>query len=167
MANNKYSNLSISSSYDVHQLKYLENKINEIMIGGIALNSKYQIINANSDGDVILHSIIDAILVAGINKNIGEIFSEKNIDNYYKNSTNIFQKALILIQDKIKIVSISLVVICDVILLTNHLKLVKRNLYEILKIYQQDCNINITVRKSEKITKMFIKCYSNILFVKK
>ena len=137
------------------------------MIGGIALNSKYQIINANSDGDVILHSIIDAILVAGINKNIGEIFSEKNIDNYYKNSTNIFQKALILIQDKIKIVSISLVVICDVILLTNHLKLVKRNLYEILKIYQQDCNINITVRTSEKITKMFIKCYSNILFVKK
>ena len=59
--------------YDVHQLK---NGL-DLYIGGIKVESDYGSLG-HSDGDPVLHSIIDSILGACKMGDIGQMFSDKN-----------------------------------------------------------------------------------------
>jgi len=67
----KIDSLRTGFGYDSHYLK----EGNGIILGGINIDCKYSVI-AHSDGDVVLHSLIDALLGATGSPDIGDLFPD-------------------------------------------------------------------------------------------
>ncbi len=72
----------IGFGYDVHRLK--EGK--SLILGGVEIEYKYGTV-AHSDGDVLIHAIIDALLGAAGLGDIGELFPDT--DEQYKNISSV------------------------------------------------------------------------------
>ena len=75
-------NILVGNGYDTH--KFEENK--KMILGGIEIESDYGL-KAHSDGDVIIHSLIDALLGAAGFGDIGEFFPDT--DEKYKNISSV------------------------------------------------------------------------------
>ena len=65
------SDLRIGFGVDYHQIQ----KGNSMILGGIKIDCGYSIL-AHSDGDIILHSICDALLGAASMGDLGLVFKE-------------------------------------------------------------------------------------------
>lgn len=65
--------MRIGQGYDVHKLK----KNNTLVLGGVVIPSDLGTV-AHSDGDVLIHSIIDALLGAACLRDIGYNFPDSN-----------------------------------------------------------------------------------------
>ena len=65
------SDLRIGFGVDYHQIQ----KGNSMTLGGVDIDCGYSII-AHSDGDIILHSICDALLGAASMGDLGTVFTE-------------------------------------------------------------------------------------------
>ena len=123
----------IGNGFDIHQLGRGE----YISIGGIKIKSHYKAIG-HSDGDVILHSIIDALLGATAKGDIGTFFPPLK---KYKNISSI--ELLNKIKNKIDlensiIINLDITVICQKIRLEKYKASIKNNLAKLLK-----CNKNL------------------------
>ena len=81
--------------FDIHKLI----KGRKLYLGGINIPF-HSGLEGHSDGDAVIHAIIDSLLGASKLKDIGTLFSNKNLK--YKNirSTNLLLKVLNLIKDK-------------------------------------------------------------------
>ena len=81
--------------YDVHSLS----KGEELIIGGVKINSPLGSVG-HSDGDVLLHAIVDALLGAAKLGDIGVHFS--SLDERWKNKESIYflEHAAILIREQ-------------------------------------------------------------------
>ncbi|MEG1010108.1 MAG: 2-C-methyl-D-erythritol 2,4-cyclodiphosphate synthase, partial [Clostridia bacterium] len=75
--------LLIGHSVDIHKLEYKVNTLQKL--GGIEFLLNYEIV-AHSDGDIILHSIAEAILGALGLEDLGHYFSDKDDNNKNLNS---------------------------------------------------------------------------------
>lgn len=97
----------VGIGYDVHRYE----KGNRIRLGGIDIPSEYSCI-AHSDGDVVLHSLIDALLGATGLGDIGDHFPDTDLD--YKNisSVKLLNKVLLMIQD-CKIINIDMTIVAE------------------------------------------------------
>jgi len=99
--------------FDVHKIvKRIGKKVKGLYIGGVLVDEKHRFL-ANSDGDILIHSIIDAISSYAIGKDIGQLFPDS--DKMYKNysSEKLLEKTLSLIGQKYKIINIDIVLIID------------------------------------------------------
>ena len=72
----------IGIGYDAHRLKNGE----KLILGGVDIKNEYGIIG-HSDGDVLVHSIIDAILGASAKGDLGKFFPSS--DNQWKNYSSL------------------------------------------------------------------------------
>lgn len=70
--------MRIGHGYDAH--RFCENK--KLIIGGVEIESELGLL-AHSDGDVLMHAVIDALLGAAGERDIGYQFPDN--DNTYKN----------------------------------------------------------------------------------
>ena len=77
--------------YDIHRLEPATG--GSIPLGGVAIPCPFQIV-AHSDGDVILHSLTDAILGSLALGDIGQWFSDKDPKNKGRNSFDFLDAAL-------------------------------------------------------------------------
>ena len=68
--------------YDAHRLE----KGEKLILGGVDIKNEYGIIG-HSDGDVLVHSIIDAILGATAKGDLGKFFPSS--DNQWKNYSSL------------------------------------------------------------------------------
>ncbi len=123
----------IGNGFDIHKL----GRGNYISIGGVKIKSEYKAIG-HSDGDVVLHSIIDALLGANAKGDIGKFFPPLK---KYKNISSI--ELLNKIKDKIDldnsvIINLDITIICQKIRLEKYKALIKNNLSKLLK-----CNKNL------------------------
>ena len=71
--------MRIGIGYDIHAIK----KGRKLILGGLAIPHSKGLLG-HSDGDVLLHAIVDAVLGAMGEGDIGEYFSDK--DSRYKNA---------------------------------------------------------------------------------
>jgi 2-C-methyl-D-erythritol 4-phosphate cytidylyltransferase/2-C-methyl-D-erythritol 2,4-cyclodiphosphate synthase len=128
--------------YDTH--KFEKNK--KLILGGVEIPCEYGL-KAHSDGDVVIHSLIDALLGAAGYGDIGEFFPDN--DNRYKNISSI--KLLEEIYDVLQKTGFE-IVNCDITIITEKPKLknyktkIQRNLSNILK-----TNVNIKATTNEKM----------------
>ena len=81
----------VGIGFDIHAFT----EGNEIILGGVKLKSKYKLL-AHSDGDVLLHSITDAILGATGKNDIGVHYPPSN--NKYKSANSIFALLYLLLE---------------------------------------------------------------------
>jgi len=99
------SNIRIGFGYDSHRI----DKSRELVLGGVRFEGLPGL-KGHSDADILLHAIIDAILSASGNRDIGEFFPDN--DPRYKNISSIELLKLVIPEDA-KIEQIDATIICD------------------------------------------------------
>ncbi|MCX8059430.1 MAG: 2-C-methyl-D-erythritol 2,4-cyclodiphosphate synthase [Spirochaetes bacterium] len=155
--------------FDIHKLKkvyFIKN--NRLTLGGYTFFFNYKFI-AHSDGDIIIHAIIDSIISPLFNKDIGQLFPDndrnyKNIDSKYllkkvleKIENDILNKNLYL-----KFISFDIVFCNDIIKISN----IKNKITESLKYFFPSTNISIKGKRSEGLFKKnYCLCFVNSLML--
>ncbi len=136
-------NVFCGFGYDVHQFE--NNK--QMVLGGIAFEGDFGF-KAHSDGDVLIHSVIDALLGACGAGDIGEFFPD--CDEQYKNADS--KELLRIINRFIKnigyeICNIDVSIVAEVPKITPLKMQIKSKLSEILEIEKFKINIKATTNE--------------------
>lgn len=122
---------------------------NNIVLGGVNISAKAKLI-AHSDGDVLIHAIMDALLSAAGLADIGYYFP--NTDARYKdcNSLQLLQEVYNMLQQKgYFIVNVSASILAEHPKIAPHIAQMKENISNVLQI---DANkIGITATTAEKL----------------
>ncbi len=137
--------IRIGNGYDVHRLE----KGNGIKLGGVEIPCEYSIV-AHSDGDILLHAIMDAILGALAERDIGNHFPDT--DEKYKNSNSVdlLNEVQKIMKSKgYEIMNIDSTIVLEKPKLKNHIPLIKKSLLDILNLEEDQINIKATT--SEKM----------------
>ena len=127
----------VGIGYDVHQLKSGES----LILGGVDIEFDKGI-SGHSDGDVLTHSIIDSILGASSNGDIGKHFPSS--DEKWKNFSSLKMLGLIyndLIMRDFKIEHIDAVLILQEPNLSSFIDKMKSNILENLN--NEKCTVSI------------------------
>ena len=156
----QYYRTRVGNGFDFHKFK----KGKSIKLGGLKIKSKFSL-EANSDGDPILHSITDAILGALNEKDIGFHFEPDSKKYKNVNSVIFINKALKLLKSKKgDIINLDLNIICDYPKINPIRDNIRNNLSKILKINKDSINIKATSTENEGFvnTKKGIACQTMI-----
>ena len=127
----------VGIGYDVHQLESAES----LIIGGVDIDFDKGI-SGHSDGDVLIHSIIDSILGASSNGDIGKHFPSS--DEKWKNFSSLKMLSFIyndLIKRDFKIEHIDAVIILQEPNLSRFIDKMKSNILENLN--NEKCTVSI------------------------
>ena len=127
----------VGIGYDVHQLKSGES----LILGGVDIEFDKGI-SGHSDGDVLTHSIIDSILGASSNGDIGKHFPSS--DEKWKNFSSLKMLGLVyndLIMRDFKIEHIDAVLILQEPNLSRFIDKMKKNILENLN--NEKCTVSI------------------------
>ena len=158
-----YSSSFTGFGYDVH--KFCKGR--ELYLGGIKIEYDYGL-EGHSDADVLLHSIIDAILGAAGYGDIGELFPDT--DNKYKDirSTKLLKIVAEKINNDFLINNIDSTIVCEKPKLKNYKNLMREKLSEILNIPVENINIKATTTEGLGFTgrNEGIASYSVVTLVK-
>jgi len=146
MLKNLYkSNLKIGIGFDVHRLI----KGRKLFLGGIKIPSSLGTFG-HSDGDPLLHAIIDAILGACNMGDIGESFSDKNKKLKGVSSTVLIKKIISRIRNNnYEINNLDANIITETPKLKKFKKRIVKNVSKICQIPIE--NINIKAKTTEKL----------------
>ncbi|MEJ5284344.1 MAG: 2-C-methyl-D-erythritol 2,4-cyclodiphosphate synthase [Brevinematia bacterium] len=145
--------------YDLHKLA----RGRELIIGGEKIESEWGCI-AHSDGDVLIHSIIDSIVSPVLKLDIGKLFPDN--DESYKNisSLELLKRVKKEYLKDVKILSIDSVIVLDSPKIGDYVKKMIKNISSILEV-DEDI-ISIKAKTSEN-TKLFsIEAYTVTLIEK-
>ncbi len=137
--------MKVAIGQDSHKFDFL-NKNKPLVLGGIIFEGAYPVV-ANSDGDVVLHAITNAI--SGITcKNILGKVSDDMCSKGIKNSEKYLEEALKYLKNKITHLSISIE--CKNPKISPKIEKMRENIARILKI-KEEC-IGITATTGEELT---------------
>ncbi len=139
------TNIRVGTGFDIHKLV----KGRKLFLGGIEIPFKKGLLG-HSDGDVLIHSIIDALLGAAGLDDIGMLFPDSN--EKYKNirSTKLLKKTVSLIQRKgFEIENIDSVIIADEPKISEYKKRIRKELSKIIGI--EEDRINIKGKRTEGV----------------
>ena len=156
--------IKIGNAFDIHKIA----KGKFLSLGGIKFKSKYSLIG-HSDGDVVIHSIIDVLLGAIGKKDIGYYFPSSN--KLYKNIDSVILLDEIYEKFNLKnilILNLDITIISEVIRLEKYKDLIRQNISKLL-----NCSIsrvNIKAKSSDQIgiigKSKGIACMASILIYK-
>tara|TARA_B100001093_G_scaffold191002_1_gene183497 strand:- start:1170 stop:1652 length:483 start_codon:yes stop_codon:yes gene_type:complete len=153
-------NTRIGFGYDMHQLE----EGSYIVLGGIRIDSNYAVV-AHSDGDIVLHSLSDAIYGSLAAGDIGTHFPS-NIENINIQSIKILKHACELItQSEYMINNIDITIVIESPYLQDHILDMRKSIANIMSI--DIGQISIKSSTSQKIGMIgehkAVACYSTIL----
>lgn len=132
--------------FDIHRFE----KGRKFILGGIEIPYQYGLLG-HSDGDVLLHSISDAILGALGKPDIGYYFPDTDDKIKGIDSEKILEKVLVIMEEeKFKIVNIDIVVVCEEPKLSPYFPKIKKHLSLLLNLKEE--NIGIKAKTVEKLT---------------
>ncbi len=157
----KKKRLCIGFGYDVH--RFGDGK--PLKLGGVKISSDVQVI-AHSDGDVLLHALVDAILGAISYGDIGDHFPDT--DPSYKdiNSAVLLSEVLdMALKEGLIIEHVDVTVITQTPKISPYKEKIKRNLANLLNISPAQINIKATTEEGLGFTgeKRGIKCFAQII----
>ncbi|AHF60659.1 hypothetical protein P344_01265 [Spiroplasma mirum ATCC 29335] len=146
------------NSYDLHNLIPGE----FISLGGVKIPCQCQV-QSISDGDILLHTISEAIIGALGFGDLGDWFDESNVG---LSSQIILAKALDLLKDQnYEIANVDSTIIVDSPKLQPHKENIKDNLVKLLNVNPSQVNIKATT--SEQNFPSIIQAYTTVLLIKK
>tara|TARA_X000000950_G_scaffold67554_1_gene83446 strand:- start:155 stop:634 length:480 start_codon:yes stop_codon:yes gene_type:complete len=126
--------------YDTHKLVKGDN----LVVGGISIPSNYKSVG-HSDGDSLIHAIIDSILGAANLGDIGKYFPSD--DETLKGSpSSYFLKEIIdkLGRNKLKVVNIDSTIILQKPLVRTYIKKIRLNLSTLMNINENQVSVKAT-----------------------
>ena len=137
--------MKVAIGQDSHRIDF-ENKDKKLMLGGVEFNEEYSL-NGNSDADVVLHAITNA--VSGITcKNILGKVSDEMCQNEITDSEEYLKESLRYLNEKIIHVSISIE--CKIPKITPKIEEMRKNISRILNISEN--SVGITATTGEGLT---------------
>lgn len=137
--------LSIGNGWDTHRLD-VDRKL---ILGGVEIPHNKGLV-AHSDGDVLIHAIMDAILSAMHERDIGVLFPDT--DNRYKDisSVKLLKEVLRLATSKgLAVKSVSAVIMAQKPKLSPHIPAIQKNLADIIGV--EDNCVSISATTTEKL----------------
>ena len=160
-------NLRIGNGYDIHKL--VEGR--KLIIGGVTLHHPANLgLDGHSDADVLIHSIMDALLGALSLGDIGKFFPPT--DDKWKNANSLFllSKVIELIRKEgWEVNNIDSVVVAERPKINPYVQLMKTNISDILNI--DDNLVGIKSTTNEELgpegREEGISCHSVVLLTKK
>lgn len=138
-------NLFIGNGWDTHRLG--ENR--KLILGGIEIPHTKGLI-AHSDGDVLVHAIMDAILTAMHERDIGVLFPDT--DDKYKDISSIIllEEVMKLVKKhSLKIKSVTAVIMAQKPKLSPYIPLIQQNLAKAMDTNLE--NVSISATTTEKL----------------
>jgi 2-C-methyl-D-erythritol 2,4-cyclodiphosphate synthase len=129
--------------YDIHRIE----KGNGLFIGGIPISTELKFV-AHSDGDLLIHALIDSLLGAAGENDIGELFPDTDVQ--YKNikSTLLLQKTLEILKNKnFEIINIDAVIIAESPKISPFKEQIKSNIATLLGIPAEDFNMKAKTKE--------------------
>ena len=165
--NSKFPRFRIGNGYDLHRLVIGR----DLIIGGIKLVHPNNLgLDGHSDADVLVHSIMDALLGALSLGDIGKFFPPS--DEKWKNADSLIllSKVIKLIRQKgWEINNIDSVIVAERPKINPFIKLMKKNISKVLQIDPEYIGIKATT--NEKLgpegREEAISCHSVVLLEKK
>ena len=131
--------------YDIHRLKEGET----LILGGIEIPFEKGTV-AHSDGDVLLHSIMDAVLGAAGMGDIGEHFPDTSSDYKNADSMELAGKVREMTEQKnLIIVNIDATIVAEKPKLLKYKAAMKKNVAEVFGI--KDSQVNLKATTNEKL----------------
>ncbi len=133
----------VGIAYDIHRLVTGE----YLILGGVHIESEFKTI-AHSDGDVLLHAIIDALLGAASLGDIGEHFPDTDLQ--YKNINSqelLLATKKILDENKLKIINIDATIILEKPNLKKYKLIIKENIAKLLNLQANQVSIKATTNE--------------------
>jgi 2-C-methyl-D-erythritol 2,4-cyclodiphosphate synthase len=147
--------------YDIHRLK----AGNGLLVGGVII-SESLMAEAHSDGDVLIHSLIDALLGAMGQPDIGELFPDS--DPKFKGIASLQllrQVKKILADNHFEILNIDCVLIIEAPRISPFKDEIKKNITSTLQIPLTD--FNMKAKTKEKIGAVgrgeALECFTTVL----
>lgn len=147
--------------YDIHRLKAGTG----LLVGGVKI-SESLMAEAHSDGDVLIHSLIDALLGAMGQPDIGELFPDS--DPQFKGiaSLQLLRRVKeILAENHFEILNIDCVLIIETPKISPFKNEIKKNIAATLQIPQTD--FSMKAKTKEKIGSVgrgeALECFSTVL----
>ena len=151
--------------YDIHRLVPGDG----LMIGGIKVSSSLKA-EAHSDGDVLIHSLIDALLGAMGHPDIGELFPDTDPELKGIASTELLKQVKErLAEGDFEIMNLDSVVVIEAPKIAPFKNEIKRNIARILGIPQAD--FNVKAKSKEKLDAVgrgeALECFSMAMIRRK
>ena len=134
--------MRIGSGFDIHRLENGE----KLILGGVEIPFNKRAIG-HSDGDVVIHSIVDAILGATGMGDIGTYFPDTDENIKGISSIDILKKIMNMVEGRI--INIDITVICEAPRISKYREMMKETLAPVLKIKPE--NISIKGKTAERL----------------
>ena len=140
--------MRIGHGYDAH--RFCENK--PLVIGGVVIDSPFGLL-AHSDGDVLVHALIDSLLGAAGEQDIGSVFPDN--DNKYKNIDSCIllrRTADILDEKKLRIEYVDMTIIAQNPKLSPYITSMRIKLSSVIGVDVSRINIKATTEEKMGFT---------------
>lgn len=157
--------MRIGIGYDVHRLEYNR----KLILGGVLIPHEKGLI-AHSDGDCLIHAIIDSILGAAGLCDIGTYFPDNNEKFKNISSLKLLKETYKLIsKESYEIINIDSVIICEQPKIKPYINQMKENISKIINISTSSIGIKATTEEKLGFTgkEEGIACQAICLICKK
>lgn len=132
--------MRIGIGYDVH--RFAENR--DLIIGGVKIEYEYGL-EGHSDADVLVHSIMDAILGAAGLKDIGHQFPPNDMNFKNIDSMLLLDKVRVMLEQlNLKISYVDSVIIAENPKFMDYIDSMRRKISSVLKINSDRVNVKAT-----------------------
>ena len=162
----EYPQFRIGNGYDIHRL--IEGR--DLIIGGVKLTHPNDLgLDGHSDADVLVHSIMDAILGALSLGDIGKYFPPSDEEWRNANSLLLLSKVVKLVKDKgWSIINIDNVIIAERPKLLPHIEFMKENISKVTNLEKDSVSIKATTNETlgPEGREEGISCHSIALLIK-
>lgn len=135
-------NTRVGIGYDIHKLV----KGRKLILGGVHIPFSLGL-DGHSDADCLTHSIIDALLGAANEGDIGTRFGVNKPENKDISSLTLLNKVWIRLKKNYKIINIDTIIVAEKPKLSKYLSNMKENIAKILKIKKSQISIKSTTSK--------------------
>ncbi len=134
------SNTFVGNGIDIHPFE----KNKQMVLGGVKIESDVGF-KAHSDGDVLIHSVIDSLLGACGAGDIGEFFPDTDPKYKGADSKELLQYIVKFIANiGYEIINVDLTILAEIPKINPHKKIIKSTMANLLKIQKQKINIKAT-----------------------
>lgn len=135
----------VGFGYDLHRLA----EGNRLIIGNVEIDSTLGAV-AHSDGDVLIHSLVDALLGAAGLGDIGELFPDTDAKYKNMNSKYFLDQTIELLSAKsYKIINIDITIVLQTPKLSPYKNVIKYRIAELCKVGAEQ--VNIKAKTNEKL----------------
>ena len=139
--------MKVGIGQDSHRFDF-NNQTKKLILGGVKIPNEYPLLG-NSDADVILHSITNAISSVTCVNILGEI-ADKMCKSGITDSSKYLEKALTYLDPNLTISHVSVSIECKTPKITPYINDIRKNLSNILNIPLS--SIGITATTGEELT---------------